>query len=276
MNKESEMRLLELLSDEATFGLNAEERTEMGKLKKKHPEFANDFSFEAAAAAFQIASLDQTEEMPDFLKNRIADQADDIWRERFGNRQSEAIAVDEEQDQPKTAFLQWLGWAVAAAACAALVANIWFAVPRGSEIADDDRPVKTEEKVPTLAEKREALLASSSPIRTSWESPDKSLNVEGDVVWSDSKQEGYMRFRGLPANDKSKEAYQLWIFDETQDEATPIDGGVFDVNEDGEVIVPIDANLRVKGPKAFAVTVEKPGGVVVSKREKVVALAKVI
>jgi hypothetical protein len=84
-----------------------------------------------------------------------------------------------------------------------------------------------------------------------------------------------MRFRGLPVNDVQKETYQLWIFDKTQDKATPIDGGTFDVTSDGEVVVPINAKLKAQEPVMFAVTVEKPGGVVVSKREKIVALAKV-
>ena len=83
-----------------------------------------------------------------------------------------------------------------------------------------------------------------------------------------------MRFKGLPVNDKTKESYQLWIFDETQDEKTPIDGGIFDVNSNGELIVPVTAKLNVRKPKLFAVTVEKAGGVVVSKREKIPVLAK--
>jgi len=99
--------------------------------------------------------------------------------------------------------------------------------------------------------------------------------VSGDIVWSDEKQAGYMRFRGLPVNDAKKETYQLWIFDRTQDKATPIDGGTFDVSSDGEVVIPINAKLKAEGPAMFAITVEKPGGVVVSKREKVAALAQV-
>ena len=99
--------------------------------------------------------------------------------------------------------------------------------------------------------------------------------IAGDVVWSDEKQKGYMRFRGLPANDKTKETYQLWIFDKVQDKATPIDGGTFDVDASGEIVIPIDAKLRAVEPGMFAVTVERPGGVVVSKREKIVALATV-
>jgi anti-sigma-K factor RskA len=103
----------------------------------------------------------------------------------------------------------------------------------------------------------------------------KEVSPAGDVVWSDSQKVGYMRFRGLPPNDPNRETYQLWIFDESQDDKTPIDGGVFDVNSDGEVIIPIDAKLSPQNVKMFAVTVEKPGGVVVSKREKIAALAKV-
>jgi anti-sigma-K factor RskA len=99
-------------------------------------------------------------------------------------------------------------------------------------------------------------------------------NISGDIVWSDSKQAGYMRFHGLPVNDKSKETYQLWIFDETQDPKTPIDGGTFDVGQNGDIVIPINARLKVKSPQMFAVTIEKPGGVVVSKREKIVVLAK--
>jgi hypothetical protein len=46
-------------------------------------------------------------------------------------------------------------------------------------------------------------------------------------------------------------------------------------NADGEVIIPINAKLKARKPAMFAVTVEKPGGVVVSDRKNIVALAKV-
>ena len=52
-----------------------------------------------------------------------------------------------------------------------------------------------------------------------------------------------------------------------------VDGGVFDVPSTGEVIVPITAKLRVGGATLFAVTVERPGGVVVSRREHIVVTA---
>ena len=82
-----------------------------------------------------------------------------------------------------------------------------------------------------------------------------------------------MRFRDLPANDPALEQYQLWIFDATRDDAHPVDGGLFDVEGDGEVIVPIAARLLVRDATLFAVTVEEPGGVVVSDRERLILVA---
>ena len=90
---------------------------------------------------------------------------------------------------------------------------------------------------------------------------------------SPGTQKGFMRFVGLAVNDPKQLQYQLWIFDKHRDQAFPVDGGVFDITPSGEVIVPISAKLPVGEPTLFAVTVEKPGGVVVSKRERIVVTA---
>ena len=84
-----------------------------------------------------------------------------------------------------------------------------------------------------------------------------------------------MRFAGLAPNDPTREQYQLWIFDKDRPAETPVDGGVFDVDPaTGEVVIAIDPKVRVTDATMFAVTVEKPGGVVVSKRERIPVLAK--
>ncbi len=84
-----------------------------------------------------------------------------------------------------------------------------------------------------------------------------------------------MVFTGLKPNDPKRQQFQLWIFDPTRAdwEAKPVDGGVFDVSSDGEVVVPIDAKLNVRETALFAVTLEVPGGVVVSERERLVLTA---
>ncbi|MEM9493444.1 MAG: hypothetical protein AAGC55_30125, partial [Myxococcota bacterium] len=83
------------------------------------------------------------------------------------------------------------------------------------------------------------------------------------------------RIRGLAANNVKRLQYQLWIFDPARDERYPVDGGVFDIPDAAdEVVVPIDAKLAVAAPNLFAITVEPPGGVVVSSRERIVLLAQ--
>ena len=100
--------------------------------------------------------------------------------------------------------------------------------------------------------------------------------ASGDVVWSDARQEGYMRFSNFAANDPTVEQYQLWIFDAERSADYPVDGGVFDIPAGSdEVVVPIRAKLPVNRATLFAITVEKPGGVVVSSRERLPLLAKV-
>lgn len=84
-----------------------------------------------------------------------------------------------------------------------------------------------------------------------------------------------MRFRNLPVNDPTKEQYQLWIFDKNQNEATPIDGGVFDIASTDQAIIPIVSKLVAKDVYLFAITIEKPGGVVVSSRERLPLIAQV-
>lgn len=96
--------------------------------------------------------------------------------------------------------------------------------------------------------------------------------VGGEVVWSDARQQGFLRFRGLPRLDPATQQFQLWIFDRDRSAEQPVDGGLFDAAA-GEVLVPIDAKLPVHHAHAFALTVEPRGGVVVSRREHLVAIA---
>lgn len=99
----------------------------------------------------------------------------------------------------------------------------------------------------------------------------------GEVVWSDALQRGYMRIVGAKPNDPKAMQYQLWIVDPGRDK-NPVDGGVFDVgtakNVQGEVIVPFESRLAVSGPKVFAITAEKPGGVVVSAGPLIMVAAR--
>ena len=168
-------------------------------------------------------------------------------------------------------------YAVIAAAASILLAA--GAILYATQISPTEKIVEVPApppKTPTAAEARAELLATAKDVTTlPWTATQdpNATGASGDVVWSASQQRGFMRFKGLLPNDLKTIQYQLWIFDKDRDQAFPVDGGVFDVAESGEVIVPITAKLHVDQPVLFAVTIEKPGGVVVSKRERIVVTA---
>jgi len=174
------------------------------------------------------------------------------------------------------------GW-WAAAACLLLALFAWYHTPQSVFVPvqsahNESRPLEpTPPPEPTPGAERTELLAHSGTVKIPLAATKDPAagGVTGDVVWDPVTQRGYMRFVGLPHNDPSAHQYQIWIFDGGRDQRYPIDGGVFDVPADGaELIVPIHHAIPVHVAKAFAVTVEKPGGVVVSARDHVVVLAQ--
>lgn len=290
---ERQERLLDLLTQREISRLNKDEEQEMKDLLDIFPEWRDDETLSITAAAINLSAVGADEEMPAHLQAKILASADQYFSRleeskgkvlEFEPRQKTApeVRVNAAQDAGEGFFgrlfkTYWLGWAVAGAACLALAFNVWTTRNAPPQIVQNT-PVQTTPAPPGLAQQREQLLASAKDVvTTSWTDidPKKPFNVQGDVVWSNAEQRGYMRFRNMPVNDRAKETYQLWIFDENQDTKTPVDGGVFDVDANGDVIIPIDAKIKVQKPVMFAVTAEKPGGVVVSKREKVLAIAKV-
>ncbi len=244
------------------------ERVTAGRAAESAQDARVHEEFERAAAALHLAALAGPKEaLPASLRDRL--QAD--ARAHFAAAERPAAS---RPDAPRPRLLAdepsgrpaWFAWTLAAAS---LLFALWTWTARGT----DSTP-----QVITPGRARQDLLAQASDaLRWSWTGTEDPLagGVEGDVVWSDSRQEGFMRFRALAPNDPSKQQYQLWIFDPSRPDETPVDGGVFDVPAGAEeVVVPIDAKLDVTSPKLFAVTLERPGGVVVSTRERLIVLAQ--
>ena len=289
MNNSRENKLSELLADQAIFGLSAEETMELGQLNAHSPDWDKDFSLELTAAAINLSFLEVSEKLPANLRTKIFANADEFFSSieepqnavKFTPRTNVPTDSFSAQDiadtTAKRPFWQWLGWAFAAAACVALAINLWATRTRNAPEVVGNTPV-VQTPTPKLSpekERAQLLSAAADTVKIPLADPKNAKEIMGEMVWSNSLQKGYARFVNLPANDVSKETYQLWIVDETQNPKTPISGGVFDISAAGEVIVPIDPQLVVRKPAAIAVTKEKPGGVVVSAQEKVVALAKI-
>lgn len=272
LRQEIPARLAELLADEAAAALAAEDHRELEQLAREVAPGERE-AFVRAASLVQVSCLRNDARaagrMPDALRQRLAEQGQallarqhpaavaDLGAERERRRSPEplprvpvAAAGASASGRSGPAVPAWSGWAVAACLAVALA----VVIDSGSPGAPPG---------PALPDPA-TLLARADTVRADFAPSDPLYRgVSGDVVWSDAEQAGYLRLAGLPANDPAVGQYQLWIIDPDRD-ANPVDGGVFDVATTGEVVIPVRSRLAVDRPTTFAVTLEKPGGVVVS------------
>lgn len=163
------------------------------------------------------------------------------------------------------------GW-LAAAAAIAIAALGWM---RPTQTTPSQNPGDVAQL--TAAERLAALESDPRSVSADWfaweggtlapeiDPRPAASQVTGRYVWNEATQEGYMVFENMPINDPSVEQYQLWLV--SADHEHPVDGGVFDIATNGRVIVPIDPKISATNIAALGITIEKPGGVVVSSRE---------
>jgi anti-sigma-K factor RskA len=78
------------------------------------------------------------------------------------------------------------------------------------------------------------------------------------AVWDPDQQSGLLTMEKLPATTEAQD-YQIWIVDPAY--ANPVNGGVFHVAADGRVALPFRPDQPVKKATAFAISLEKKGGV---------------
>jgi anti-sigma-K factor RskA len=230
-------RLLDLLAAEATQGLTEDEVRELRGLLLAFPDEDPD-SIAHAAAAADLALSGPPAPLPPALAAQIERQA----KAFFANAPEPAPPPR----PPRTPRSTYLAWAVAAGLAAVLLWTQW-------------------PKPPVRVQTPEALAEALRKLPDSKEFSGEKAGATGEIVWNTAKQEGVISVKGLPALDPTKEQYQLWIVDGGQKH--PIDGGVFDVKPDGNTTITVNAKLKVKDPKAFAITREVAGGVVVTEKK---------
>ncbi len=254
-NRWEELQVARLL-----FGLTVDEQMEYDELTRQMPAEELD-KFDTVVASLDMVWSDMpSEPLPEHLRRAIRARAE----QELASKPVVSVAKPTINATAAIGVSKYLPWLVSAA-CLMLAVFTWVS----------NRP--GEKAGPNFAQLRAELIAAKEGlVQANWSAGTTPIgDARGDVVWSGLRQQGFMRFRGLPVNTPTKEQYQLWIFDKNQSDKTPIDGGVFDIATTEEVIVPINAKLQVQEPFMFAVTIEKPGGVVVSSRERLPLLAKV-
>ena len=253
-----------LLVQRVIDGLDDGEARRLDELLTKHPEVDADW-VDRLVGELDAATLEGAERpLSDELRDRLVASAPGRAASPSAPTSSRPIPEDAQPFgvraiRPARTAWAWGGWAAAAA-----FAGLWFTTGGPSV---PDAPLD----FPSVAALSDAVIAQWEP------GGDVTGNdITGEVVWSASRQVGVMRLRGLAVNVPGEFQYQLWIFDRDRDERYPVDGGVFDVLPGAaEAEVAIAAKLHVDDPTLFAVTVEPPGGVVVSDRQRIATIAQV-
>lgn len=259
-------RLFDLTADEALGGLDASDRAELEALRARAGADAP--SYDDLLGGLVLATDDPREgAMPAATAMRL-------------KAAGRTMVARDGPPMPKrggaAVALAWSGW-LAAAAGFVLAAALWQARPTGRP-ATPASPVRE----PTLEERATALVNEPDTVVTPFSAAGLIEGREnaGDIVWNGRLQRGFLRVGALDENDPAQGQYQLWIFDKSR-ETYPVDGGVFDVaaaqprDAQGRTIIPFEPALRVGDPAAFAVTVERPGGVVVTDRTGLVLFGPV-
>ncbi|MFT7617600.1 MAG: anti-sigma-K factor RskA [Planctomycetota bacterium] len=251
-NEQPMTRHEELIADSALFGLSIQEAEERRGLEEQiDGAEGHDLDFAAALLHEAFLSDDDMVEMPEKIRQSI------LLGSRFQVRPQD---IAETAPQASELEKWWLPMGAAAAVLIAAIGVFAFSAAATPKVATEITSARFEKESRDLS-------------TSSWETVNKGFaEVEGYVSWSAEEQFGYMHLKGLPRNVPTTEQYQLWIVDGDRDGA-PVDGGVFNVDTNGEVVVAISAKLNVSNAKAFVITREVPGGVVVSKGPHLVLAA---
>lgn len=271
-------RLLELLAEEQTLGLDEERRLELEELVCGATSAGQEReAFERAAAAAMVAMTEEEACPSDVMAALQASVDRYVGREGgLAENPSPSMEVnpttaEAELNKRRNLAFHYAGW-FAAAACFVLAVVAWWPTPGAMPAAGPEN---------RLAQVKEAIEAAPDPVTLEWAQWDTQLGLEGEaevpgvkgeIVWSDSANTGYMVFEGLPELEGAE--YQLWIVDSTRGLDQRVSGGVFTGSPaGGRVEVPIEETpVPINEAAAFAVTIEKPGGTWVSDMSRRVVI----
>ncbi len=248
-------REAELRADLALGELDPADRAELDAFARER----EDESFELAAAATALAfGLRPTTPLPEHLAKKIIAGADAYLEASAPRAQASRNAksttaagaqvivmpVASEEPRARVDYVRWGGW-VAAAACL-VIAAMQTVAPRG---AAGGAPSGTT---------RVALTAGTDP---------SGVGASGELAWSASDQRGTLRVRGLSPSAPGEE-YEAWIVGSTRDGDVAVPLAHF-AGGGPEIAIDVRSPLQVEAARRLVVTVERAGGVLVSRRSRV-------
>lgn len=252
--------LLDLLVVQSTQPMSDDENIELQRLLKEYPEYNNYEFDEIASLAHMSYHLNDKrihDKLPSDIKSKILNSQKKIDSLSFYK-----IKIN---DFMRSLFYKpAYAWAITVL----LTIGLSFSMIEFKNY---------ENNFKYLPLKRGVLqLTSNDLIEYPWYSKESDFALaKGDIVWSNKSQKGFIKISGMPINDPLQKQYQIWIIDPIKYKQ-PVDGGVFNIKIVGkDIIIPINPKLPISNAKGFAITIEQPGGVVVSSQNLILTAPKV-
>lgn len=223
---------LDLASLHALSLLEGEQASFAAWLEGTDPAFAA----EVAAFSESVATLADT--VPPV-------QPSDLLRERV-------LSMAKVSHSPlvgKSGVSSWTGWA-AAALLALSAAWMWTA---RESLEKENSGLRVQ-----VSQVRKESRLTDLHIATLEGQLEQYKGSRAVVVWDPTNGQGQIQLANLPQLDAGKD-YQLWVVDPAQKH--PVNAGLIHRGPDGSAKVPFQPVQLVKDAAAFAISVEKKGGV---------------
>ncbi len=240
--------------------LSATERQGVECLAKTYPEIQTEI--EATTYALTKFYGAQEKQAPAFLKDKIFAQmtfAEPIQEEVSEVNTESAVEVEKDKEaaflKPRKVIPLWSKIAVAASVLLAI--STLFMLTKNNGLTDEQVALNEKLKALEIAKKENLSMLEQ------FQNPDnkvikllgteKQLSSAVAVFWNQKDNSVRLSVKNLPKPEAGKQ-YQLWYIGEKG----PVDMGMLDNNFEGRLL----SMKRVNGkPSAFAITLEKEGGV---------------
>ncbi len=235
---------------------SAEERAEFDKLCQQYPELIT------ARTDFEIALEQQLLSQASVPAGEVKEKVMGAVRQQSFVNQTKVITMESTNTNRGSSSLRW----VAAAAVILLLAAAYFAFSFYSKNKDLEAKLagaKNEEGKKTDEVQKlnqdlniEKMVTDPNVAVVSLKATEKAPKSAANIYWDTTASNVYLVVKNMPklATDKQ---YQLWsIINGPGGKLEPTSLGLFDVGEDGKIILKMDGTKKAD---AFAITIETKG-----------------
>lgn len=231
--------------------LSDKEREEVKQMALKHPEIQAELI--AIENTLEQYAIESAKEPPRYLKEKIAAQL------QF-NGDTPGIS----DSKKRVVSIYWL-----AAASAALLISLTYNYYLSEELTDVQNELvtsqvdkqyfasqfETQKAAYDDAQQHLAIIAQNGNKTVILKGLDNAPNAIASIYWNQSSKEVYLNVTEIPAPPADKQ-YQLWAIVNGK----PVDAGIFELTANVNTTV-LQRMKPVADAQAFAITLEKKGGV---------------